>query len=63
MNDPASLEDARRPGLEILDPPRSGRDGIVQQLYATAPEIIRRYQEIRECHQLRRKEVRSEKGD
>ena len=27
MNDPASLEDARRPGLEILDPLRSGRDG------------------------------------
>jgi tripartite-type tricarboxylate transporter receptor subunit TctC len=52
MNDPEFLEDARRSGLEILDP-LSGQDvtRIVQQLYATPSEIVRRYREIRERRQ------------
>jgi tripartite-type tricarboxylate transporter receptor subunit TctC len=52
MNDPEFLEDARRSGLEILDP-LSGQDvaQIVGQLYATPPEIIVRYREIRERRQ------------
>jgi tripartite-type tricarboxylate transporter receptor subunit TctC len=52
MRDPAFLEDARRSGLEILDP-LSGQDvtRIVQQLYVTPPEIVGRYREIRERRQ------------
>jgi hypothetical protein len=42
MNEPEFLEDARRSGLEILDP-LSGQEvtRIMKQLYATAAEIIR----------------------
>lgn len=49
MNDPAFLQDAGRSGLEILDP-LSGQEvtRIVQRLYATPPEVIRRYRDIRE---------------
>jgi hypothetical protein len=52
MNDPEFLEDARRSGLEILDPlPGQDVTRIVQQLYATPSEIVRRYREIRERRQ------------
>ncbi len=49
MSDPEFLDDARRSGLEILDP-LSGTEvtRIVQQLYATPPDIVKRFQDIRE---------------
>jgi hypothetical protein len=49
MNDPEFLDDARRSGLEILDPlPGAEVTAIVQQLYATSPDIVRRFRDIRE---------------
>jgi hypothetical protein len=63
MNDPEFFEDAHRSVLEILDP-LSCQDvtGIVQQLYATAPEIIRRYPASGSATNSD-KEVRNEESD
>jgi tripartite-type tricarboxylate transporter receptor subunit TctC len=49
MQDPEFLDDAKRTGLEILDP-ISGEEvtRIVRQLYATPPDIVKRFQAIRE---------------
>jgi hypothetical protein len=49
MNDPEFLDDAGRTGLEILDP-ISGEEvtRIVQRLYATPPDIVKRFRAIRE---------------
>jgi tripartite-type tricarboxylate transporter receptor subunit TctC len=49
MSDPEFLDDARRSGLEVLDPlPGAEVTRIVQQLYATPPDIVKRFQDIRE---------------
>lgn len=49
MKDPEFLEDARRTGLEVLDPlPGEAVTRIVQQLYATSPNIVMRVRDIRE---------------
>ena len=49
MHDPEFLDDARRSGLEILDPlPGAEVTRIVRQLYATPTDIVRRFRDIRE---------------
>jgi tripartite-type tricarboxylate transporter receptor subunit TctC len=46
MKDPAFLEEASRRGLDIDPTPVDEIEGLVQKLYATAPETVQRVQEI-----------------
>jgi tripartite-type tricarboxylate transporter receptor subunit TctC len=46
MKDPAFLEEAHRRGLDIDPTPVDEIDALVQKLYATAPDTVRRVQEI-----------------